>query len=324
VGNLGKFRLRSRLDFFSMALIGTVALAAVLPVYGSIAVAVAYITKVAIALLFFLHGIRLPREAILQGLRQWRLQLLVLLLTFALFPLIGLLLGLLPSDLLPQGIYVGILYLCMLPSTVQSSIAFTSIARGNVAAAICAATISNVVGMALTPVLVTVLMGRGDTQMSGDAAVAIAFQLALPFLAGQVLRPWLFEWSQRRRELLSLTDRSSILLVVYGAFSEAIVSGIFGTVSLPDLGLLMALLIAILATVMAFTRFCSRKLKFAPEDEIAAFFCGSKKSLASGVPMARILFSGPTVGLTLVPLMLFHQLQLMVCAVIARKYSERA
>jgi sodium/bile acid cotransporter 7 len=306
-----------------LAILGMVALASVLPVRGALAGDFSVFTKLVIALLFFLHGAKLSRAAVVAGVTHWRLHLVILAATFVLFPLLGLAAMALPHFILPPMLAAGVVLLCCLPSTVQSSIAFTAVARGNVAAAVCAASASNLFGIFITPVLAAALLGvRGAGSPLGEAE-AIALQLLVPFVAGQVARIWIAGWMQRHSKLVGLVDRGSILLVVYGAFSEAVVRGIWSQVSAVQIVLLIGVCGALLAIVLTLTAFASRWLGFAKEDEIAIVFCGSKKSLATGVPMASILFQPASVGLIVLPLMLFHQLQLMACAVIAQRYAAR-
>jgi sodium/bile acid cotransporter 7 len=216
------------------------------------------------------------------------------------------------------------MFLCCLPSTVQSSIAFTSIARGNVAAAICAASFSNLIGILVTPVLVAVfLISRGG---GGDVWAAprdITLQLLAPFVAGQLLRPRIGGFVARHKKVLGLVDKGSILLVVYTAFSEGVVAGIWHRLAPGSLLLLIGTNVVLLGIVISTTTFSARRLGFGPPDEITIVFCGSKKSLASGVPMATVLFPVQMVGLTVLPLMLFHQIQLMTCAWLARRYADR-
>jgi sodium/bile acid cotransporter 7 len=315
---------RLRVDPYLLAILATVGLAAVLPARGEGAVWFGRITTVAIGLLFFLYGARLSSRAAWDGLRHWRLHGLVLLSTFVLFPLLGLATYLLVPGVLSTTLYQGVVYLCVLPSTVQSSIAFTSIARGNVAAAICSASFSNLLGVVLTPLLVALLLSRQSGGLSTSAIGDIAAQLLLPFLAGQVARRWIGDWVQRHRRVLNPLDRGVILLVVYTAFSAGVVGGIWHRVSPIDLVVLLVLNAVILSIVLASTSFAARRLGFSRPDQIAIVFCGSKKSLATGLPMATVLFSGPTVGLVVLPVMLFHQLQLMVCAVLARRYARES
>jgi sodium/bile acid cotransporter 7 len=310
-------------DRYVLAILATVGVASVLPVRGALAGDLSLVTKLVIALLFFLHGAKLSRDAVLAGITHWRLHLVIVAATFALFPLLGLLAVHLPSAILPTTLATGVMFLCCLPSTVQSSIAFTSVARVNVAAAVCAASASNFFGIFLTPVLVALTLGvRGGGSPVGEAE-AIALQLLAPFVAGQIARIWIAGWMIRHAKLVGLVDRGSILLVVYGAFSEAVVQGIWSKVSVLQLLWLAVICGALLAIVLSVTTYASRWLKFDKEDEIAIVFCGSKKSLATGVPMAGLLFPPASVGLIVLPLMLFHQLQLMACAVIAQRYAAR-
>ena len=312
---------RLPIDPYIAAIVGMVGLASLLPAHGGGAVVAGHVTTAAIALLFFLHGARLSPQAALAGAWHWRLHAVVLACTFVLFPLLGLAARALLPGLLTPPLWTGVILLCALPSTVQSSIAFTSIARGNVPAALCAATASNLLGMALTPLLVGLLLGaRGGVSLHG--AGAIVLQLLLPFAAGQLARPWLGAWALRHKALLGLVDRGSILLVVYAAFSEGVTQGIWHQLGLADLARLLAVDAALLAAVLAITTYGSRLLGFSRADEVTIVFCGSKKSLASGLPMATVLLAGQSVGLIVLPLMLFHQIQLMVCATLAKRYAR--
>jgi sodium/bile acid cotransporter 7 len=321
--NFSGLLARFKIDPYILALISTVAVASLIPARGEIATGFGWVTKVAIALLFFLHGAKLSREAVIAGISHWRLHLTVLLATFALFPVLGLIAVRLPPEVLTPTLATGVLFLCCLPSTVQSSIAFTSIARGNIAAAVCAASASNLFGILLTPILVSVLMGvRGAGGLLGQVE-AVVVQLLLPFLAGQIARRWIGPWIEANKRVMGFVDRGSILLVVYTAFSEAVVQGIWGKVSALELVKLLGVCAALLAIILAATVCGARAMGFCKEDEITIAFCGSKKSLASGVPMAGILFPPATVGLLILPLMLFHQIQLMACAFIAQKYAAR-
>ena len=300
-----------------------VVLASVLPARGEAAPVADWATKIAIGLVFFLHGARLSREAVIGGLTHWRLHLVVLSATFALFPILCLGLAALPPQVTPPALAGGLVFLGCLPSTIQSSIGFTVIARGNVAAAVAAASASNLLGILITPLLVGLIFHQ-QSVISVHSAWAIVLQLLAPFLAGQVLRRWIGGFVARHATLLQRIDRGSILLVVYTAFSGAVVGGVWSRIDALDLVRLLALCGVLLAAVLAATWLAARTLGFAKEDEIAIVFCGSKKSLASGVPMAGVLFPAATAGLALLPLMLFHQIQLMACAVIAQRYANRA
>jgi len=314
---------RLRIDPYIVAIVGMVALATVLPCRGETAHVMKGVTNWAIALLFFLYGGRLSRESVLAGLTHWRLQLLVFLFVFVAFPVLGIAFGYLTRPLLSPQLSLGLVFLSMLPSTVQSSIAFTSIARGNVPAAVCCASVSNLAGVVITPLLVGLVLSVHGQGFDLHAIESIATQLLLPFVAGQALRRWIGAWLQRNRRILSYVDRGSILLVVYTAFSDGMEHGIWHQLDAWNLAALLLINMVLLATVLTATTVLSRRLGFNKEDEITIVFCGSKKSLASGVPMANILFAGGQVGLVILPLMLFHQIQLMACAVIARRYAAR-
>ena len=313
-----------KLDPFLIALLGTVVLASVLPCAGRAATIFGWATDGAIALLFFLHGARLSRAAILAGIGAWRIHVLALGATFVLFPVLGLAVRAAGHGWLNPAIGDGILFLCLLPSTVQSSIAFTSIARGNVPAAVCSASASNIIGIFVTPVLTGLLVLRGPHGgFSGDAVVSIVEQLFLPFIAGHLSRPLTAALVARHKYLLGFVDRGVILLVVYTAFSAAVIEGLWQRYSWSDLGLTFVLNTLILAIALIVTRFAARRAGLSVEDETVVVFCGSKKSLASGVPMAGVLFPPALLGPMILPLMLYHQTQLMVCAVIAQRYAAR-
>lgn len=314
---------RFGIDPYLIALMTTVAVAAVLPARGVGAEVANDAVSVAVALLFFLYGARLSPLAVWEGLLHWRLQSLVFASTYVLFPLLGLLLTRVFGGWLPSELVAGLIFVCILPSTVQSSIAFTSIARGNVAAALCSASVSNLFGIVLTPLLVVALLDSHGGGFSTKAVESIALQILLPFIVGQLLRRWVGPFLQRHKAPISIVDRGSILLVVYAAFSEGMVAGIWSQVTLADLGLVIIIDIVLLAAVLTITTFASRRLGFSKEDEIAIVFCGSKKSMASGIPMANILFHGQALGLIVLPLMLFHQAQLFACAVLAQRYARR-
>jgi solute carrier family 10 (sodium/bile acid cotransporter), member 7 len=311
-----------RPDSFTLALLATVGAATVLPATGAAVPVLKAATSVGIALLFFLQGARLSWEAIVDGAGHWRLHLTALTATFVLFPLLGFLLSVGVQSVLAPGVALGILYLCLLPSTIQSSITFTSIARGNVAAAVCSASASNLLGVFLTPLLLGVFLNlHGESSLG--AVGSIVAQLLVPFVAGHLARPWVGQWVERHRNLTSVVDRGSILLVVHFAFGEAVVNGLWHQLAARDLIVLVLIECVLLAAVLTVTTFASRFFRFSRRDEIAIVFCGSKKSLGSGVPIASILFPAATVGMVILPLMLFHQIQLMVCAVLARSYASR-
>lgn len=312
------------IDPYLLMLLATVALAAVLPAQGLAAEVLGYVVYFAICLLFFLYGARLSPQAMWQGLLHWRLQGLVFLATYALFPLLGLALNWTVRGIVPDALLTGMLYLCLLPSTVQSSIAFTAIAGGNVPAALTSASLSNLLGVFVTPLLVALLLSADGAHFDPAEALGdIATQLLLPFFLGQLARPFIAGWLARHKPLTQVTDRGSVLLVVYAAFSEGMVAGIWSQVSPGDLGIVLALNAALLALALGITALAGRLLGFDRPDRIAILFCGSKKSMATGIPMANILFAGGAISLIVLPLMLFHQLQLFACAYLAQRFARR-
>ena len=310
-----------KIDAYIIALFGMVVLASFLPVRGQAAEITGWVVKIAIALLFFLHGAKLSREAVIAGVTHWRLHLTILAFTFVLFPILGLAIS--KVGVLTPTMAAGMVFLACLPSTVQSSIAFTSIGRGNVAAAVCAASASNLFGIFLTPVLVGLLMNAHGDVGGWDSIKSIVIQLLVPFIAGQIARPLVGKWIEKHKTLVGRVDRGSILLVVYSAFSAAVVEGLWRKVSPLELVVLLLVCGVLLTLVMLATMWGARLLGFSKADEVAIVFCGSKKSLATGVPMAGILFPGATAGVLVLPLMIFHQIQLMACSVLAQRYAAR-
>ncbi|MFF1902692.1 bile acid:sodium symporter family protein [Kitasatospora sp. NPDC058218] len=312
-------RLRG-LDPYVAALAGTVLLAALLPATGRTAHAAELACDLAVGLLFFLYGARLSARETLAGLRHLRLHGLVLACTFVLFPLLGLASAALTPRPLTEQLQTGVLFLCLVPSTVQSSVALTGAARGNVPAAICAGTYSSLAGLLLTPLLAAWLLGA-HTTLSADGLLRIGVQLLAPFLLGQALRPRIGSFLARHKRLLTPVDRGSILLVVYTAFSAAVAQGIWSMTTPTALLGLLAVLLVLLAATLGFARLGAHLLGLDRASGIAAVLCGSQKSLANGLPMATVLF-GPQAGLLVLPLMVYHQLQLIAGTLLAGRWSR--
>jgi sodium/bile acid cotransporter 7 len=312
----------SRIDRFLAAILLTVAFATLMPVRGDAAAAFGWLINASIALLFFMHGARLSPEIVLLGARHWRLHTMVFLSTFVLFPLLGISLRFLVPSFIPEPLWAGLVLLTALPSTVQASIAFTSVAGGNVPAALCSASASNLLGVFLTPLIAGFLLARHGIDISARSILAIVLQILLPFVAGQLLRPCVGAFVTRHTRALKSVDYGSILLIIYSAFSHGVVDGIWHQIDAGELFKVVLVDVTLLATVITILTFASRQLGFSRADEITIVFCGSKKSLASGLPIATLLLAGH-VGLVVIPLMLFHQIQLMVCASLARRYAAR-
>lgn len=311
-------------DPLIVLIILAVILAVIAPARGDFAETFGQLTNVAIAFLFFLYGARLSTQEALNGLKHWRLHLTILAFTFVVYPLIGIALRPLTA-FISHDMYLGILFLTLVPSTVQSSVAFTSIAKGNVAGAIVSASTYNLVGVFITPSLVMLLMGTGggvhiDTSVFGE----IALLLLAPFILGQLTRRWVGKFAQSKAT--KVVDRGSIAMVVYSAFSKGVVDGIWSSISIWELAFLVAFAAIFVAFMLWLTKKVSEKLGFKRADTVAIEFCGSKKSLATGLPMASVIFAsgGTSLGLLILPLMIYHQVQLMMCSWLASRYAQRA
>lgn len=311
-------------DPLIVLIILAVILAVIAPARGDFAETFGQLTNVAIAFLFFLYGARLSTQEALNGLKHWRLHLTILAFTFVVYPLIGIALRPLTA-FISHDMYLGILFLTLVPSTVQSSVAFTSIAKGNVAGAIVSASTSNLVGVFITPSLVMLLMGTGggvhiDTSVFGE----IALLLLAPFILGQLTRRWVGKFAQSKAT--KVVDRGSLAMVVYSAFSKGVVDGIWSSISIWELAFLVAFAAIFVAFMLWLTKKVSEKLGFKRADTVAIEFCGSKKSLATGLPMASVIFAsgGTSLGLLILPLMIYHQVQLMMCSWLASRYAQRA
>jgi len=310
---------RFGIDAYMLLLFATVLAGISLPAQGSVADGLRHLTFWAVSLLFFLYGAKLDPRAVRDGILNWRLQGLTFGATYLMFPLLGLLLAAIFGPLLGTTVTLGILFLAVLPSTVQSSIAFTSIAGGDVPAAICAASMSNLVGVVLTPALVALFIHHGDGGISFDAITKIGLQILLPFILGQLARPLIGDFVKRHTLLTMVVDRGSILLIVYSAFSASTVSGLWTSIPLQTLVLLFAVVWIFLALTMIAMVGTGRIARLPQTSRITLFYCGSTKSLASGLPIATALFAPEIVGAVVLPLMIYHMSQLLVCAFVSQK-----
>lgn len=320
-------KLYDLIDGFVLLMLTAIGVALVAPALGAGdgPLHLGLVTSLGVALVFFLHGVGLSRDKLIAGARHWRLHAFVQAFTYVVFPVVGLLLMLSLRHTLPADLLLGVFFLCALPSTVSSSVAMTSMARGNVPGAIFNATISGLIGMAVTPLLMgLVISASGASMPLGKALTGIALQLLLPFALGQAARPLIGNWLAKKKQITSKIDRGVIVLIVYSSFCDATAAGLWHQYHWQTIGAVMALAAMLLFVVLGTTTFVARRLGFSLEDEIAAVFCGSKKSLANGIPMAKILFAGhPALGLLVLPLMVYHQLQLIVCSVMASRYAAR-
>lgn len=318
-----KLLQRFYIDGFILSMLATVALAAILPASGVFAEVLDVASTIGIGLLFFVYGVKLSPRQSLDGLRHWRLHSVIVSMTFLFFPLVGIAMQVLSPGLIEDDLYRGLLFLCLVPSTVQSSIAFTSVAKGNVAGAIVTASLSSLLGVLLTPLLVILLMATsGSSSVGGDAILSIVLQILVPFLLGQLARRWLAEWLASRPVVSKVVDRGAILLVVYAAFSAGMVEGIWSSTPPSQLVLTAVVCLILLALALLVAFGYGKALRFPRADRVVVLFCGSNKSLAAGLPMAAVLFDGSSLGMIVLPLMIYHQAQLIICAILAQKLGR--
>jgi solute carrier family 10 (sodium/bile acid cotransporter), member 7 len=309
-------------DSFILILLGTILISTLFPADGKAMAVASGLSNAAIFALFFFHGLRLAHSAVLEGLKLWRLQLAVLFFCFGAMPLLGLGLHGLFSSLLPDGLWLGLLFLCALPSTVQAAIASSSLAGGNVAASVIAAALSNLTAVILTPLIFAALAQMSGGEPNLGAIGRIATLLLLPFGLGQVCQRWLSDWAARHRIWIGRMDRLTIILTVYVAFSASVNEGLWSRVRAADLFLVAAIAAALLGLAFVGTWVLGSLLKLPRAERITLLFSGTHKSLATGAPMARILFPAAQAGLIILPLMLYHQLQLIVSAWLAGRLNR--
>lgn len=310
-------------DRFILLLLATIAVASLLPARGGWAETVSHIANGAIFMLFFFHGLRLPREAVVSGIAHWRLQAAVLGFSFVVMPLLALTLSRSVPNMLTPELWTGVLFLGVLPSTVQAAIASSSMARGNVAASVIASAASNLIAVAATPLLFAFIAGLGSGESDMTAVGRIMSLLLLPFALGQMMRRWLGGWADRKKALIGKLDRLTILLTVYSAFSAAVIDGLWGRLDGAELTRLALLMAVLLAVALMSAWLIGGLIGLKREDRITMLFAGVHKSLATGAPMARILFPPAQAGLIVIPLMIYHQFQLMASAWIAAAMARR-
>ncbi len=324
---LSALRSALKIDGFLLAMLAAVGLALSAPSLGAQGgpLHLERVTAIGIALVFFLHGAALSMQNLRAGASNWRLHAFVQTSTYVLFPCIGWLILRLGHGYLPDDMLLGMFYLCVLSSTISSSVAMTAMAGGNIPGAIFNATLSSLLGMVLTPILIgLVAHTEQDSLPLGQAVRDIALQLLLPFVLGQAARPWLKVFMARFARAIHQTDRFVILLIVYASFSESTQAGLWSEYGVATIVSVVVMTGLLLAMVLTATIWTSRRLGFSKVDEITAVFCGSKKSLAGGIPIARLLFgSHPALGMIVLPIMIYHQLQLIACTILARRYATR-
>jgi sodium/bile acid cotransporter 7 len=318
--------MKRKPDWFLLGLIAATGLAWAFPTPGAAGgwLHPEVVTKMGVALIFFLHGVALSFGAMRAGALNWPLHLLVQCSTFLLFPLLGLALnGALGGAVSPE-LKLGLFFLCALPSTVSSSVAMTAAARGNVAGAVFNATLSSLLGVFLTPLWIAlVLKTSGQTQPLGPVILDLVRWLVLPLAVGQACHPWLGGFAVQHKAGINVVDRATILLLVYTSFCDSFKQGVWAGHGAGQLWLVLGVALGLFTLVMTVVAFAATELKFSREDKIAAMFCGSKKTLASGVPMAKLIFGAhPALGMILLPIMIYHPLQLVICGFLAERWRR--
>ncbi|MGL4192916.1 MAG: bile acid:sodium symporter family protein [Vibrio sp.] len=284
------------------------------------------LTGIGIALVFFLHGLGLSPQAIKAGITNWRLHVYIQIATFVVYPMLWVIFGAAFLAYMPAALAFGFCYLLVLPSTISSSVAMTSVGKGNVPGAIFNASLSSILGVLITPLLIQLFMGFEGVQLDLlNSVMSISKLLLVPMIIGQVMRPYLLGWIERHQAVVNKVDKYVILLIVYNAFCDSVVNGIWREFSVGLLAAAIMLCTVILLAMVHLIQWGARRTKFALPDEVAAVFCGTKKTLAAGIPMAKVIFGAdPSLGMILLPIMLYHPIQIFYCAVLANRYARQS
>jgi sodium/bile acid cotransporter 7 len=313
---------RPAIDWFFVAIFVAMIVGSVLPATGVGASICNTATTIVIGLLFFLYGVRLSPAETVAGLKHWRLHLTILSSTYVIFPLIGIGLSFVLRPVLSPLLITGIVYLTLVPSTIQTSTTFTAIAHGNVAGAVVSASASNLLGVFITPALCWLLLMRGSQmQITGAGVLSIVAEILLPFVLGQVCRRWIGSFVTRHPRF-NLVDRGSVVLIVYSAFSTATAEGVWHRTTVQQIVIVTSICVGLLVGMLALTWWGGRALGFSRADRIVIQFCGTKKSLASGLPIAGVLFPDQSLALVILALVIYHQIQLIVCGALASRYGR--
>ncbi len=281
-----------------------------------------------VGFIFFFYGLRLERENLKAGLVNMRLHALVHMSTFALFPIVVFCIAEISGGFNPDAphyyLWIGSYFLATLPSTVSSSVVMVSIARGNMPAAIFNASISSLLGVFMTPLLMAVVLDNVDGMHGlADVIIKLILQVLLPVILGMALNPKFGAWANRHKKMFRMFDQSVIVLIVYTSFCDSFMKKMFSGFSISELALLTASMVALFFFVFFTLWGICKVLSFNREDTITAIFCGSKKSLAHGSVMSKVLFSNPAIiGIVLLPTMIYHAMQLVIVSAIARKWGE--
>lgn len=316
-----------KIDKFVLFIIAVITVAYFFPQWGAkdSLIPINTISSVGISLIFFFYGLKLSPSKLKAGLKNWKLHILIQASTFILFPLLVLLVRPLLQSQEKETIWLAFFFLAALPSTVSSSVVMVSIAKGNIPAAIFNASISGIIGILVTPLWMGLFVTSDQASFSFvDIYTKLIVQIILPVVVGVLLQRYLGDFAQKHSSKITLFDKSIILLIIYKSFASSFNDKIFSTVSMLDLVLIL-LGVLILFTIAYFsTGFIASKLNFNKEDLITAQFCGTKKSLVHGTVFSKIIFGNMAViGIVLLPIMLFHAIQILIISVVATKLAKR-
>lgn len=282
------------------------------------------ITDIGIGFIFFFYGLKLSPAEFKAGFYNYRVHLIIQLTTFIAFPLLTLAFAPFFHAGISSDLWLALFFLGALPSTVSSSIVMVSLARGNLPTAIFNASLSGLLGIVATPLWMSLFMTASSDFEFGAVVQKLVIQIILPLLVGLFLQKFLGDLARRNSKNISLFDKSVIILIVYSSFSSAFSSQLFTTVGPVDLLKLLLIVIILFFAVYFALNWVSRFVNLSVEDEIAAKFCGTKKSLVHGSVMVKVIFGNSAANaLYLLPIMLYHILQLLVIAVFAEKYRRR-
>lgn len=315
-------------EWFLVGMVVAIALATVTSEFGRSGgvIHLDQLTGIGIAIVFFLHGLGLSPQAIKAGLTNWRLHVYIQMATFVVYPILWVIFGEAFLAYMPSALAFGFCYLLVLPSTISSSVAMTSVGKGNVPGAIFNASLSSILGVFITPLLIQLFMGFEGVQLDLlDSVISISKLLLLPMIAGQIMRPYLVAWVDRHKAVVNKVDKYVILLIVYNAFCDSVVNGIWSEFSVGLLATSIIICTVILLVMVHLIQWGAHRTKFTLPDEVAAVFCGTKKTLAAGIPMAKVIFGAdPSLGMILLPIMLYHPIQIFYCAVLANRYARQS
>ncbi|WP_417444123.1 bile acid:sodium symporter family protein [Joostella sp.] len=318
--------MKIKIDKFVLSIIGIIIIAYFFPEWGTkeSKIPIDTISAIGISLIFFFYGLKLSPTKLKAGLKNWKLHLLVQVSTFLIFPLIVLMFQPLIKNEEQETIWLAFFFLAALPSTVSSSVVMVSMAKGNIPAAIFNASISGIIGIIITPLWMGLFVQGQQTEFDfTEIYTKLIIQIVLPVILGLLLQRFLGDFAQKHNAKLTFFDKSIILLIIYKSFAESFNGDIFKTISIKDLSFLLLGVLALFMFMFMITNFISKKLSFSREDQITATFCGTKKSLVHGTVFSKIIFGNMAVlGMILLPLMLYHAVQLLLISTIASRMEQ--